>query len=365
MINGKAVAYDTFYIGGGGGASLGQVYQVKVYLDDSYHDSDGVMNGGNPITSGFGNITKVIVYHAPSAPSGLVNFVNFEPRNYNQALSTYGLSSNYSNIVSSPVLDNTGPHSLMLSRSGSAENFVIGQGGTYGYNLPTAYYSFLFEYTSNPSEGGICNFQDTGNNFKAALHLSSPSGGYSNIMFYPLSGSGYPMIGSTPLYAGVVYTISAQIGTGQNAPWQVLINGKIEMSGTVNQGTVNNGSINLGGNSNYTDTYFYDDVAIDSQVYAGGGGADISGSSALTVLVSQVQSEIPNGSETGSLHAIATVTSPPYDPPVLVLPQPRPQESVRQYRSATAKRVTATAWAVDSFFADKDNDPAQQAFWAL
>jgi len=160
-----------------------------------------------------------------------VNGYNFESPNYNQAVSTYGLSSNYSNIVSSPVLDSIGPHSLMLSRSGSEENFVIGQGGIYDYNLSTAYYSFLFEYTSNPSEGGICNFQDTGNKFKAALHLSSPSGGYSNIMFYPLSGSGYPVIGSTPLYAGVVYTISAQIGTGQNAPWQVLINGKIEMRG--------------------------------------------------------------------------------------------------------------------------------------
>ena len=293
-----------------------------------------------------------------------MNGYNFESPNYNQAVSTYGLSSNYSNIVSSPVLDSIGPHSLMLSRSGSEENFVIGQGGIYDYNLSTAYYSFLFEYTSNPSEGGICNFQDTGNKFKAALHLSSPSGGYSNIMFYPLSGSGYPVIGSTPLYAGVVYTISAQIGTGQNAPWQVLIYGKIEMSGTVNQGTVNNGSINLGGNSNYTDTYFYDDVAINSQVYGGGGGAEVSGSSSLTVLVlvSQVQSEIPNGSETGSLRSIATVTTPPYDPPVLVLPHPRPQHSVGQYRSATAKRVTATAWAVDSFFADSDKDPAQQAF---
>ena len=41
------------------------------------------------------------------------------------------------------------------------------------------------------------------------------------------------------------------------------------MSGTANLGSNNNGSLKLGGNGAYTATYYYDDVAINSQAYPG------------------------------------------------------------------------------------------------
>src|SRR5260370_200796 len=117
---------------------------------------------------------------------------------------------------------------------------------------------------SNPSEGGVVNFQDTASGYKAALHLSAAG----KLMFYNVSGA-LLATGTTTLASGQAYTISAKIGTGANAAWEVRINGTVEMSGTGNLGTINNGSIKLGGGSPYTCTYYYDDVAIASLAYPG------------------------------------------------------------------------------------------------
>src|SRR5439155_6022909 len=168
-----------------------------------------------------------------------------------------------STIVTSPVLD--GNYSLQLKRTNSVANVEIRQSGTTYYNLATAYYSFLFEWTSNPGEGGVCNFQDTASGYKCALHLNSAG----KLMFYNIAGT-LLATGTTALVSGQAYTISAKIGTGSNAAWEVRINGNVEMSGTGNLGTNNNGSIKLGGGSAYTTNYYYDDVAIASQGYPGG-----------------------------------------------------------------------------------------------
>src|SRR5262249_13697804 len=90
----------------------------------------------------------------------------------------------------------------------------------------------------------------------------------NKLLFFNSNGS-LLATGTTVLASGQVYTISAKIGTGSNAAWEVRLNGNVEMSGTGSLGTTNNGSIKLGGNSTYTTTYYYDDVAINSQGYPG------------------------------------------------------------------------------------------------
>jgi hypothetical protein len=192
-----------------------------------------------------------------TAATGVVNFVNFETGDFSQTASHVGGA-----IVTSPAL--SGTYSLELQRSGSAANVEIRQSGTTYYNLPTAYYRFLFEYTSNPGEGGIVNFQDMSSGFKAALHLSSTG----NLLFYDSTGT-LLATGPTTLVSGQIYALSAMIGTGSTAAWQIEINGAVEMSGSGNLGSNNNGSLKLGGNGAYTATYYYDDVAVNSQAYPG------------------------------------------------------------------------------------------------
>src|SRR5207247_750371 len=104
-------------------------------------------------------------------------------------------------------------------------------------------YRFLFEYTSSSSEGSIVDFQDTDSRYKCALHLSA----LNTVVFYDdnrtIVGSG-----TTILAPGQVYAISAKIGTGTSAAWEIRINDNYEMSGISDLGTTNNGSLKLGGN---------------------------------------------------------------------------------------------------------------------
>jgi len=207
------------------------------------------------------NATTTGTYYVPisTIASGWnpVNLVTFETGDFSQCAAQTNAA-----IVTSPALDGT--YSVQLNRNNSIANVEIRKNGTTYYNLPTAYYRFLFEYTSNPAEGGIVNFQDTASGFKCALHLSAAN----QLMFYDNAGT-LQATGTTVLSSGKIYTIDAKIGTGSSAPWEVRINSVVEMSGTANLGTNNNGSIKLGGNVSYTDTYYYDDVAIDAQAYPG------------------------------------------------------------------------------------------------
>src|SRR5262249_54723843 len=139
-------------------------------------------------------------------------------------------------IVTSPALDGT--YSLQLQRSNSVANYEIRQSGTTYYNLPTAYYQFLFEYTSNPREGGIVNLLDTAGGLKGALHLSAAG----KLLFYDSSGT-LRGTGTTVLTTGQVYVLSAKITTGSNAAWEIRINSTVEMSGTNDLGANNNGSL--------------------------------------------------------------------------------------------------------------------------
>src|SRR5437899_2993203 len=189
----------------------------------------------------------------------LVNSVGFETGDFSQTAAHQGGA-----IVSSPALD--GMYSLQLLRNGSAAWAEIRQSGTTYYNLGTAFYSFQFRFASQTGDAGLVNFQDTSSNYKAALHINAAG----KLVFYDSGGINPLAVGTTVLNPNQTYTISATIGTGSNAAWDVRINGVLEMSGTGNL-VGNNGSIKLGGNNAYTANYYYDDVAISPNVIPAGG----------------------------------------------------------------------------------------------
>jgi hypothetical protein len=209
----------------------------------------------------------------------------------------------------------------------------------------------LFEFTSNPGEGGIVNFQDTASGYKAALHLSASD----ELLFY--GSTSLLGMGTTILMPGQIYTISAKIGTGTDAAFEIRIDGVVEISGGGNLGTNNNGSILLGGNSTYTTNYYYDDVAINSQDYPSGGGAAAAPtSSSAPPLLTPVQ--VVNFSPTGTLLSFATVISPPHDRPVMSQSQPVTLSAAGQDSGVTAKGAPGATAALDAIFADWNGDLA-------
>jgi hypothetical protein len=232
-------------------------------------------------------------------------------------------------------------------------NYEIRQSGTTYYNLPTAYYSFLFEYQSPPNEteGSICNFQDTVSGIKSTLHLTLNH----QLRFGDLAQ--WMPTGNTVLSPGQVYTISVKVGTGTSAAWEVRINGKVEMGGTNgNFGANNNGSLELGGNLPYTTNYYYDDVAINSQGYQSGGGASSAAllanqapppNAAPTLASSMVVPALPEAQlvqATSSPVLLSTASG-------AVGGDPQPTQT---------SQGTVPTTAVDAFFADWDSSLAPQ-----
>ncbi|HLJ96895.1 MAG TPA: hypothetical protein VKU02_27270 [Gemmataceae bacterium] len=154
-----------------------------------------------------------------------VNLVNFETNygdilnpddptqqtNMQKDLADETANSTGAAIVNSPALD--GHFSLLLSRSNSVANAEIRLPDKISYyNLPTASYSFLFQYGAVSGggyggEGGIVNFQDTSGNYKGAIHLSQNG----NLVVYGADGSVVPNgTGTYTLQPNTPYTISAK-----------------------------------------------------------------------------------------------------------------------------------------------------------
>jgi ABC-type polysaccharide/polyol phosphate export permease len=142
-------------------------------------------------------------------------------------------------------------------RSPGIGDYEIGRRNNTSYDLPTAYIRFLFEYTSDASAGSIVDFQDAEGRYKCALHL----GPANTLVFYDTDKT---VVGSgtTLLAPGQVYAISAKVGTGSNAAWEIRINEDREMSGVANLGNANNGSLKL------ATTYNYQDVSINSHAWS-------------------------------------------------------------------------------------------------
>ncbi|HLJ95919.1 MAG TPA: PKD domain-containing protein, partial [Gemmataceae bacterium] len=276
-----------------------------------------------------------------STTSGLVNFVNFETGDFSQTAAHQGGA-----IVTSPALDGT--FSLQLFRSNSVAWAEIRQSGSTFYNLPTAFYSFLFQSASQTGEGGIVNFQDANGNYKAALHLS-PSG---KLLFYDANGN-LLAVGTTTLLPNQTYKISAMIGTGVNAPFEILVNGNVELSGTGNLGNGNNGSIRLGGNSAYTTNYYYDDIAINSQMFQ---GAALPGTSTHRQVNGEIQvgniSITPGGSLLPSANGNAVPKVLPVMPSDLALLLQTAGNDRNSLLWSLENQGAVTPAQIDSFFTD-------------
>src|SRR5439155_4854867 len=200
-------------------------------------------------------VTVTATATVSTTTSGQINFVDFETGDFSQTATHVNGA-----VESTLALD--GKFSLQLLRNNSVANAEIRANGTTYYNVPTVFYSFLFQFASQTGEGGVANFQDTSSGYKAAIHLSA--GG--KLLFYDINGN-IAGIGTTTLNPNQTYTISAKIGTGPSGAWEVRINGIVEMNGTANLGVNNNGSFKAGGNNPYTTNYYYDDIAINSQNY--------------------------------------------------------------------------------------------------
>ncbi len=110
----------------------------------------------------------------------LTNFVDFETGDFSQTASQMNAA-----ITSAPgtVLD--GMHSLQLSRNNGVAWAEIRQSGTTYFNLPTAFYSFEFQYASQTGEDGVVNFKDNTGMVKAVLHL----GADGKLRFYDASNN--------------------------------------------------------------------------------------------------------------------------------------------------------------------------------
>jgi hypothetical protein len=159
-----------------------------------------------------------------------------------------------------------GRFAAVLNRLHNVGNIEIRQSGQHYYSVGTVYYRWYFLYSEKAHGPGahsaICGFQDRASNGKAFLHLDSDG----HLLFFDAAGK--PLAtGRTKLLPGVVTMLGAKIGTGTRAPWEIRIDDKLELSGTGNLGTENNGSLKLGGNMPYTDTFYYDEIAIDDATY--------------------------------------------------------------------------------------------------
>jgi hypothetical protein len=309
------------------------------------HTVTATYSGDSNYAPSTGTLSQTI-----SSTTGQVNFVNFETGNFSQCAGETNAT-----IVTSPALDGT--YSAQLIRNNSVANIEIRQNGATYFNLPTVYYSFLFEYTSNPGDGSIANFNDTASGLKEGLHLSP-----SDTLLFGQVGN-WLGTGTTVLQPNQVYTLSIEISTGSNAPWQVRINGKTEMSGTGNLGA-NNGELELGGNGSYTCTYYYDDVQINSQGFPTVGTADQGGPASAALLASPLQR--PSSDALGGSIAASVLAAQPQAQPVQLTSQPAillpSNESVGgPPQPIETSQVSAPTMAVDAFFADWNGSLTREA----
>src|SRR5438874_2169218 len=91
-------------------------------------------------------LSVVILLSTVTAATGSINFVNFKSRDLDpSAPHTNGA------IANNPAMADT--DSTLPQRLHRLADYEIRRSDNTYYNLPTAYYRFLFEHTSNSSEG--------------------------------------------------------------------------------------------------------------------------------------------------------------------------------------------------------------------
>jgi hypothetical protein len=187
-----------------------------------------------------------------------VNFVNFETGDFSACASHTGPAS----VVTSPVYDGT--YAAGWARTNQTANFEIRQSGTTYYNLATAYFQFYFLYQalSPGGDSSIVNFQDGSSVYKCAIHINNQG----KLVLYDFNGV-IMGTGGSVLQGGIWYSIQAQVNTGASVSFIVRINGVQELNASGNLGSNNNGSVKFGGNVNYTDTFYFDDIGIDNAAY--------------------------------------------------------------------------------------------------
>lgn len=178
-------------------------------------------------------------------------------------------------IVASPFA--SGGNALELTKVGSATvNVRIAANRDDGrpngeFGIATAYLTTEFRVGSAPpsAEETITEFTDTGASTKASVTITSTR----VLKIYNNSG-GLVQTGSTVLALNTDYVLSFKVSTGSgNTPYEVLINGVSELSGSLNSLTGNHGSIYLGTRSNLNAqgmVLYFDNTILDDAAYVYG-----------------------------------------------------------------------------------------------
>lgn len=197
------------------------------------------------------------------------NFIGNESQDGSEYRSTGGTWS----IVATPF-SSLGDWALKLEKVGSATvNARVAGNRADGrpngeMNISTAYFRgrFMVETAPASNEEQIMEFTDTGASTKAYVTINSSR----NLKIYNNAGS-LIATGSTALSLSTEYEISVKISTGSgNTPYEILIDGVTEVSGTLNSLTGNHGSIYLGVRTNLNAqnmTIYWDDVWVDDSAY--------------------------------------------------------------------------------------------------
>ena len=198
--------------------------------------------------------------------------VGFETGDTSEANSTTGTVSVQTGTVRS------GTYALRVNPTTNGQGIFtitgIAADGSYnfsGMSLATAYLTVYFRVATAPgsSDEEILVFQDTNNSVvKMMVRLTSAR----KLAVYDTTVA-LQATGTTVLSLNTWYRLDIKCGTGAaTAPWEVNIDGTLEISGTGNLATTNTGSVRLGKVTNrnsQTVDFFYDDVFVDDAAYIG------------------------------------------------------------------------------------------------
>jgi len=135
------------------------------------------------------------------------------------------------------------------------------------YSVATGYHTVFFRYATRPSSDSEAILKSwTGTNAKLTVDLDL------NGRIVVFDSSATPVAtGSTVLSANIWYQIDVKVGTGTPGPWEVRINGTVELSQSNNILNTNEDRCTLGTTTGAFSgiDYFFDDFALDDAAYPG------------------------------------------------------------------------------------------------
>jgi len=214
---------------------------------------------------------------------GVINIIGYES---NHTAANQEIYSNSGTIAIQSTTKRTGGYALQSNPTTTniGRTFYRAPGSTGvttgTYSAATLYARFYFRAGLLPADSTseeIASANDTGTANKLVLRINTAG----NILVYDNGASGGTLVatGTTALSLDTWYRIELKVGTAaSNAPYEVKIDGKVEMTGTGSFGSSNNGEFRLGKIANRNGkgvNFYYDDVVYGDAGYPGPGGVEL------------------------------------------------------------------------------------------